>query len=53
MIPVFRPIKAALKLKREKRTNKKLREKIEEIEANNEFLFNENQILKAKLRGDK
>lgn len=42
-----------IKIKKLENKVKKLTNKVRELEANNEFLFNENQILKAKLRGDK
>ena len=42
-----------IKIKKLENKVKKLTNKVGELEANNEFLFNENQVLKSKLRSDK
>ena len=47
---ILKKINLELENKKLKTTNKKLSNKIKELEANMEFLFDENQVLKAKLR---
>ena len=47
---MIKKLNVLLQYKKQKNINNKLKKKIEELEANNEFLFNENQMLKSKIR---